>query len=309
VLLAPDHLVDLGQALAQHVLGLRLQGQVERGVDGQVLGGEVLLVVALGELLLDEVDEIRRVRSVEGGALHAYGLRDRRLRRGLVHEARLLHGPQHLVAALRRALGVAVRVVGIRGLDHAREQGGLREREVAHVLVEVHPRGLTHAADAERADLAEVDLVEIQLEDVLLVRAPFEDEGEKGLLGLAPEALLRGEEEVLHQLLGDGAAALDVRLRLDVADGGAHDAEGIEPGMGEEAPVLDGEHGLDEVVRVLLVVDGALLLARLVEQVGDQLGLQRDRRVAALGLQAAHLLHAVLVELDEQGFAGPPPAA
>ena len=55
VLLAPDHLVHLGQPLAQHGLGLRLQGEIERGVDGEVLGGEVLGVVALGELLLTAI--------------------------------------------------------------------------------------------------------------------------------------------------------------------------------------------------------------------------------------------------------------
>ena len=126
MLLPPHHLVHLGQALAQDVLGLGLQREVERRVDGEVLGGEVLRVVALRELLLDEVDEVRRVRAVQGGALDAHGLGDGRLRRGRVHEPRLLHRAQHEVAALGRALGVAVGVVGIGGLDHAREKRRLR---------------------------------------------------------------------------------------------------------------------------------------------------------------------------------------
>ena len=43
--------------------------------------------------------------------------------------------------------------------------------------------------------------------------APLQHEGQQRLLGLAPEGALGGEEEVLHQLLGDGAAALDEGTR------------------------------------------------------------------------------------------------
>ena len=50
------------------------------------------------------------------------------------------------------------------------------------------------------------------------VRPPLEHEGEQGLLDLAPERALGGQEEVLEELLGDGAAALDVAVRADVAD-------------------------------------------------------------------------------------------
>ena len=189
---------------------------------------------------------------------------------------------------MRRSSGplrVAVGVVGVRGLDHPREQRRLREGQVAHVLVEVHARGLAHAVDAEGADLAEVDLVQVQLQDVLLVGAALQHEGEQRLLGLAPEGALGGQEEVLHELLGDGAAALDVALGPDVPEGRPHDPEGVEARVAEEAPVLDGQHGLDQVVGQLLVLDEAPLLAALVEEVGDQLGLQRLPGVGLLGLR------------------------
>jgi hypothetical protein len=43
--------------------------QVERRVDREVARRQVLRVVALGELLADEVDEVGRVRAVGGGPL------------------------------------------------------------------------------------------------------------------------------------------------------------------------------------------------------------------------------------------------
>ena len=57
----------------------------------------------------------------------------------------------------------------------------------------------------------------------------------------------------------------------------ADDAEGVEAGVAEEAAVLDGQHRLDEVLGQLLVAHQPPLLAALVEEVGDQLGLQRLR--------------------------------
>ena len=144
--------------------------------------------------------------------------------------------------------------------------------------------------------LPQVDLVQVQLEDVLLVRAPFEHEGEQRLLQLALHRTLGGQEEILAELLGDGAAALHVALGPEVPHRGPRDAEGIEPGVGEEAAILDGEHGLDEVLGQLLVLDEPALLARLVEEVGDELGLEGLLRILLLRLPTPHVLHAVLVE-------------
>ena len=105
-------------------------------------------------------------------------------------------------------------------------------------------------------------------------------------------------KKFLHQLLGDGAAALDValgaaQLRIAAAD----DAEGVEAGMAEEAPVLDGEHRLHQVVGQLLVAARRRRFSRrLVEEVGDQLGLEGERRVGLLGAEPADLLDPVLLE-------------
>src|SRR4029453_1586317 len=100
------------------------------------------------------------------------------------------------------------------------------------------------------ARLAEVDLVQVHLEDLLLRRAALEHEREQGLLRLALEAALgrpvaalvgRPQEEVLAELLRDRARALRAGVAFQVVDHGASEPDRIEPGVAEEAAVLDRE--------------------------------------------------------------------
>ena len=212
------------------------------------------------------------------------GGRERLLHRRGVDEARVLHGPHDLVPPLGRALLVAERVVGVRRLDHPGEERRLGQGQVGHVLAEVDARRLAHPVDAEGARLAEVDVVQVELEDLLLRGPPLEDEGEERLLRLPPVAPLGrpvaalvdlGQEEVLAELLRDRAAAVgDRAVGAEVAEGPGREGDGVEAGVAEEATVLDREHRLHEVVGQLLEAHVAALLAVLVEQVGDELRLE-----------------------------------
>ena len=104
--------------------------------------------------------------------------------------------------------------------------------------------------DGAVAVLAEVDLVEVGLEDLLLAVVELEQHRHHELGELARQRALRREEEVLHELLRDGAAALHA-LRAERE----HRAR-------ERARV-------EAVVRVVVVVLG-----------GDQLLHQQRRHVA-----------------------------
>ena len=64
-----------------------------------------------------------------------------------------------------------------------------------HVLAEVGLRGLAEAIDGEAAALAEIDLVGVHLEDLLLVEAVFELEGDDDLDDLALECVCSGERK------------------------------------------------------------------------------------------------------------------
>ena len=116
-----------------------------------------------------------------------------------------------------------------------------------HRLAEERPGG---RLDPEGA-VAEVDLVEVHLEDAVLRVAPLQLQREHRLLELALEALVGGEEEHLGELLGDGAAPFHDAAAPEVLVDGARDAHRIHAVVGVEARVLGGDDRLAERLRDL----------------------------------------------------------
>ena len=104
------------------------------------------------------------------------------------------------------AVGVVVR----RALDQADQQRRLCEREVLHFLAKIELRGQPDAVDGAVAVLAEVDLVEVRFEDFGLVVVQLQQHRHDELGELALQGALRSQEEVLDELLGERAAALDL---------------------------------------------------------------------------------------------------
>ena len=96
------------------------------------------------------------------------------------------HLLQHDVASVACALRRRERRQVVRRVDHARDRRGLGEREVADVLAEEEARALGDAVDRERPALSEVHLVQVELEDLVLRRAPLEHERHELLGELAP---------------------------------------------------------------------------------------------------------------------------
>ena len=94
-------------------------------------------------------------------------------------------------------------------------------------LAEITPRRGVHAIGAA----AEIDLVQIRFEDLILAQAALQRQRVDSFPDLAREAALRADEGELGELLGDGAAALDHVEGHDVFQGGAHDADGIDAEM------------------------------------------------------------------------------
>ena len=129
--------------------------------------------------------------------------------------------------------------------------------------------------------MAEVHLVGVHLEDLLLAEAGFELQGDEGLDHLALVALFGREEEIFGELLGEGGASAVQAVGEDVLHGALDGAEVVDAAVLEEAAVFDGGDGLDEAWRDLFVGDEAALGAVLVfGERGDELGLER---VAAQG--------------------------
>ena len=162
--------------------------------------------------------------------------------------ADLRHAVQHHRGAGLRELEIARRRVARRRPDQAGEHGCLGERQIARRLGEVPPR---RGVDPVRA-AAEVDPIEIDLEDLLLVEAGLDPERVERLLDLAQHAALGREEHELRQLLADRAAALDHAAGLDVAYERPADADRIDAGVLIKATVLDRDHRLGQPGRDLI---------------------------------------------------------
>ena len=164
----------------------------------------------------------------------------------------LHHRAQYHVAPFARAGRMAGGGVGGRRLDDARQRGALGEREVAHVLAEEQVRAFRHAVHGERPTLAEIHVVQVQLEDALLGEAPFEYQRHHLLAHLARVRLVWREERVLDELLRQRAAALEIRLlAAHVRDDRADRADDVDAGMRVETPILDRQHGLHDGARQL----------------------------------------------------------
>ena len=91
------------------------------------------------------------------------------------------------------------------------------QRHVPGRLAEVAPRRRVDAIGAG----AEIDAVEVELEDLVLGKAELQPEREDHLLHLALEGALRREEQVLGELLGQRRAALHHAAGGEVDDRGA----------------------------------------------------------------------------------------
>ena len=121
------------------------------------------------------------------------------------------------------ASGCRYRVIPGRRLGQTGEERGLGDRQLVERLVEVVER---RGGDAVGAD-AEIDLVEIELEDLVLGEGVLDAEREQRLLDLAAQRDLAAQEEVLGDLLGDGRSPdrpAIVPQPLEVGEDGAQDA-------------------------------------------------------------------------------------
>lgn len=267
----PDQRQGVGDAVlgARHVRVDRLlrrcrRGRVEGGADRVAAGVELLLgeprLLQLGHrVLAEEPGAVGGAVAVVPGDLRPAGAHPERRGRGLGGLGRgersgVAHRRDHGVAPVGRGLRVAERVEQGGVVDRAREQRGLRDRQVRGVGAEPGTRGGLDAVDVA----GELDGVEVSGEHVLLGRAVRQALGEHRLADLAGRGVgvvgpLGGgvvavddvDQPVLHVLLGDGGAALHGAAR-GVGDQRAQGADRVHPGLVEEPAVLDvddrGDH-------------------------------------------------------------------
>jgi hypothetical protein len=162
-----------------------------------------------------------------------------------------------------------VRRVVARTLDEPAEQRRLADCQLADVLAEVRLGGGLHPVGAA----AEVDAVEVHLEDVALGQLGLDPDRQDQLADLALDRSLFGEtHDVAGQLLSDGRRALFGAAAAKVRVGGANDADRIEPGVLPEPPILGGDKRLLDVLGDPLERDHQTFLQ---EELSDQLAVGR----------------------------------
>jgi hypothetical protein len=166
------------------------------------------------------------------------------------------HAPEDVVAAHPGAVGMREGAVVHRRADQRRQHRRLGKGQLFGVLAEVEARA---RLDPVRA-VAEVDLVRVQLEDLVLGEVLLDLHGQEGLVDLAADGLLGGEEDLLGELLGERRGALGGAALDDVLQQRAHDRLRVDAAVAVELRVLGGDDGVDEDLgHVALGDDDALL--------------------------------------------------
>ncbi len=181
-------LVVTDQSFLQRLAGERLQFGVERGAHRHAAVVELLLAVAVVEFAAHFLGEIFGREGV-----HAVRLLGDGERRGLgflgvggLDEAVLRHLVEHPIAPLDRALAGAERMVIVGRLGQRGEIGRFRDGQLVDALVEIRERRGGDAIGAK----AQVDFVQVKLEDLVFAVSALDLERQQRLLDLAAEGNL-----------------------------------------------------------------------------------------------------------------------
>ena len=227
----------------QRALGRLLHVQVERGVNAQAALVQVAPELRV-QLHAQPFDEIRRHVAVVGAGPREHERVGAPQLALLGRERPLIaHQTQHDVAAAHGPVGVGARVVERGQLGERGEHRGFGDIQLLRVLAEIDLRRRLHAVRPR----AQVDLVQVQLEDRVLGKVALDLDRDARFLKLTRERLLAADllgEDVAGQLHRDGREPLRETERKHVGLDGAEDAPEVDPVVVVEALVLGGDERL-----------------------------------------------------------------
>ena len=230
-------------------LGGPLQDGVERRVDAKAARGQLGLARQPLDLRPRVVGEVRPDKADRGVGPGDHALAERLRVVGLVDHLEVPHLAQDEVSTLAGAVGVLEGRVRAGGPDDPGQEGRLADGQPLDVLPEEAARRRPDSVDGQATLLAEVDVVQVGLEDRPLVVAPLEGEGEAGLENLPVPGASGGQDRVLHELLGQRAATLSDAAVPDVRPHGAQDGATVDAIVLEEPPILGREDRRDQMGR------------------------------------------------------------
>jgi hypothetical protein len=281
---APPPLVD-SQAVHDSAIGRLLQLQIKRGLHLQAGLVHLLGAEALFQLLPHLLLKPRRHRHLRLGNVQSQRSLSGLLGLLVADDPVLLHLREHQVAPVQRLLRIQQRRVGHRPLGQPGQQRRLGQRQIAGMLAEVILRSSLKAVLAA----AQVNLVAIESEDLLLGEGALNLDGEIGLLNFARRGALGGEKEVARQLHGQRGCALGASVAAHIVPCGAGDAQHVDPPMRFEALVFNRDHGLAQHRRKVVVVDHHAPLQRKGADDAALLVVQLRQRRGPIALQVVNL--------------------
>ena len=225
-------LLDLGREGGVHdEIGVRFLAVYAHEFLGLVGGGVEIIVARVEHAAIDDL----------GGMGHGV------LGLGLCDRAGLHHGAQHDARAALGGGEIAARREHGRRARQRRQHRGLGQGELARRGAEIDMRRPVHAIGAG----AQIDAVQIELEDLRLGQRLVERRGVEQLLELAREGALRRQEHDLGHLLGDGRAAGHHMARAHIEPGRAQEPAHVDAVIGPEASVLHRDEGGGQIGRHL----------------------------------------------------------
>ncbi len=230
------------EAVGHGAVGGLLQVKVEGGLNFQAGFVDLLGTEAFFELAADFFLEPGRHRALRLGDVQAQRGIAGLLGLDVGDDSVGLHFTEDEVAAAQGFVRIEQRRKGYGRLGQAGQESRFSQVEVFGVFGEEKLRGGFETVHA----VAEVDLVAVKGEDLLLGEGALDLDGEIGFLHFAGGGALGGEEEVAGQLHGERGGALGASVGADVMPDRADDAEGIDAPVGLEALVFNGDDGLAE---------------------------------------------------------------
>jgi len=270
-----DEIVDILHANLDRLGGNLLEIRIERGVNAQALVREILIANALNEPLVNEIDEVGSLACVNVGRGKAKRLGFGCVSLGAGNGAGLDHGIEDDVATLHSALGMTIGIAIAWVLKQPSEHGALGDVELTKRLAEEGLRRLAEAVNLVTSDVAKIHLIGVHLEDLLLVEASLELEGDHNLPQLASDLFFGREEEAASELLRERGTSTAHMVREQILKTAFDGAQIIDSAMIEEVAILNCDDRLHHVLRNLLVGHKAPLGPVLVFREGrDELGLK-----------------------------------
>jgi hypothetical protein len=133
--------------------------------------------------------------------------------------------------------------------------------------------------------MAEVHVVEVDAENLVLAQALLDAKGEQGFAHLARQRAFLADDENLGHLLRDAGPALHHLPRPQIGPGRAQDAQVVDAAVFVEASVLSGDKGFANQVGDLL--DGQKH-ALFHEELADELAVRAPDLAGADGLVVGH---------------------